>query len=144
MVVEKVHGKCPKSIATPKNKLDEMKYLLKIEELALLGLAVYLNSFLPFPVWVFWAFFLAPDIGMLGYLANAKVGAITYNLFHHKGIAIACYFCGYFFIVHELTLAGVILLGHSSFDRILGYGLKYSDRFQYTHLGMIGKPIQGQ
>lgn len=116
-----------------------MKYLLKIEELAMLGLAIYLNSFLPFPTWVFWAFFLAPDIGMLGYLVNPKIGAFTYNLFHHKGVAIACYFAGYFLIIHELTLVGVILFGHSSFDRILGYGLKFSDDFKHTHLGMIGK-----
>jgi hypothetical protein len=25
-------------------------------------------------------------------------------------------------------------------DRIFGYGLKYSDSFYHTHLGMIGKP----
>ena len=108
----------------------------------MLGLAIYLNSFLPFATWVFWAFFLAPDIGMLGYIVNPKVGAITYNLFHHKGIAIACYLAGYFLVVHELTLVGVILLGHSSFDRILGYGLKFSDSFQHTHIGMIGKNAQ--
>jgi hypothetical protein len=31
------------------------------------------------------------------------------------------------------------LLGHSSFDRVLGYGLKYDDDFKHTHLGWIGK-----
>jgi hypothetical protein len=115
-----------------------MKHLLKIEELAMLVLAIYLNSYLPFQGWVFWALFLAPDIGMLGYLVNTKVGAFTYNLFHHKGIAIACYLAGYFLVIHELTLAGVVLFGHSSFDRMLGYGLKFSDSFNNTHLGMIG------
>jgi hypothetical protein len=38
-----------------------------------------------------------------------------------------------------LQLAGLILFGHSSMDRVLGYGLKYSDSFQHTHLGMLGK-----
>jgi hypothetical protein len=38
-----------------------------------------------------------------------------------------------------LQLIGVILLGHSSLDRALGYGLKYEDSFQNTHLGRIGK-----
>lgn len=115
-----------------------MKNLLRFEELAMLGLAIYLNSFLPFEGWVFWAWFLAPDIGMLGYLVNTKVGAITYNLLHHKGIAMVCYLAGYFLIIHELTLAGVVLFGHSSFDRIVGYGLKYSDNFKHTHLAWIG------
>lgn len=68
------------------------------------GLAIYLNSFLPFAGRVFWALFLLPDMGMLGYLVNTRVGAITYNLCHHKGIAVACYLAGYFLIIHELTL----------------------------------------
>lgn len=115
-----------------------MKNILRLEELAMFGLAVYLNSSLPFKGWVFWAYFLAPDLGMLGYLVNTKVGAFTYNLLHHKGIAITCYFAGYILVLHELSLAGMVLFGHSSFDRILGYGLKYPDNFKHTHLGWIG------
>ncbi|MEW6083560.1 MAG: DUF4260 family protein [Chloroflexota bacterium] len=30
------------------------------------------------------------------------------------------------------------LLGHSSLDRVFGYGLKHKDAFQNTHLGRIG------
>ena len=39
----------------------------------------------------------------------------------------------------ELEIAGIILLAHSAFDRMLGYGLKYSDSFKNSHLGKIGK-----
>ncbi len=116
-----------------------MKNIIRFEEAAMLALAIYLNSFLPFEGWVFWALFLLPDLGMLGYLVNTKVGAATYNLLHHKGIAITLYLGGYFLVIHELTLAGVVLFGHSSFDRIVGYGLKFSDNFKNTHLGWIGK-----
>jgi hypothetical protein len=116
-----------------------MKNILKMEEAAMFGLAIYLSSFLPFQGWVFWAWFLAPDLGMLGYLVSPAVGAFTYNALHHKGIAILIYFAGFFFAVHELTLAGVVLFGHSSFDRIVGYGLKFPDNFKNTHLGWIGK-----
>ncbi|MEQ8423945.1 MAG: DUF4260 domain-containing protein [Cyclobacteriaceae bacterium] len=116
-----------------------MKNLIKFEELALFALAIYLNSFLPFPSWLFWVLFLTPDIGMLGYLVNTKVGAATYNVLHHKGIAMVCYFVGYYLIIPELTFVGVLLLGHSSFDRIFGYGLKYPDAFKHTHLGIIGQ-----
>lgn len=116
-----------------------MKNLLKLEEAFMFGLAIYLNSFLPFASWVFWALFLLPDIGMLGYLVNTRAGAVTYNLFHHKGIAIAIYLTGHFLTIHELTLAGLVLFGHSSFDRIFGYGLKHPDNFKNTHLGWIGK-----
>lgn len=31
------------------------------------------------------------------------------------------------------------LRGPSSFDRVLGYGLKHEDAFQNTHLGVIGR-----
>jgi hypothetical protein len=77
---------------------------------------------------------------MLGYLVNARIGAILYNLIHHKALAIALSIAGYFFGVHELTLAGVVLFAHSSMDRVFGYGLKYADDFKHTHLGWIGKP----
>jgi hypothetical protein len=38
-----------------------------------------------------------------------------------------------------LQLAGIILFTHSSMDRVFGYGLKYPDSFNNTHLGPIGK-----
>ena len=34
--------------------------------------------------------------------------------------------------------AGTVLLFHSAFDRLLGYGLKYATGFQDTHLGCVG------
>ena len=34
-------------------------------------------------------------------------------------------------------LAGTVLLGHSAFDRVLGYGLKYPDAFKHTHFDEI-------
>jgi hypothetical protein len=41
--------------------------------------------------------------------------------------------------VQWLQLVGLILLGHSSLDRVFGYGLKYADSFRHTHLGWIGR-----
>jgi hypothetical protein len=32
--------------------------------------------------WLFAGLFLVPDLGLLGYLANARVGALTYNAVH--------------------------------------------------------------
>jgi len=32
----------------------------------------------------------------------------------------------------------IILFGHSSMDRIFGYGLKTNQGFKFTHLGTIG------
>lgn len=116
-----------------------MKNLLRLEEAAMFGLAVYLSSLLSFAGWVFWALLLAPDLSMMGYLVNTQTGALLYNFIHHKGLAIALYLAGHFLAIPELMLAGVVLLAHSSMDRIFGYGLKYADDFKNTHLGWIGK-----
>lgn len=116
-----------------------MKNLLKLEELLMLLLGLYLFSFLNYSWWLFALLFLAPDIGLLGYLVNTKTGAVLYNITHHKGIAIAIYLAGSFYFVPVLQFAGLLMFAHSSFDRILGYGLKYTNDFKATHLGMIGK-----
>lgn len=115
-----------------------MKNLLKYEEAGMLFLSCMAWNQLHQPWWIFFAFFFSPDIGMLGYLAGTKTGAITYNLFHHKGIAAMIWAAGLASGNIPLQCAGIILFAHSSFDRIMGYGLKYSDRFQHTHLGTIG------
>ena len=49
-----------------------------------------------FSWWWYLALILLPDIGMLGYLLNTKTGAITYNLFHHKAIALLILFLGWY------------------------------------------------
>ncbi|MBM3126840.1 MAG: DUF4260 family protein, partial [Chloroflexi bacterium] len=56
-----------------------MKNLLRIEELLFFGLALALFIPLEYPGWLYAAFFLAPDLGMLGYLWNPRVGAWTYK-----------------------------------------------------------------
>lgn len=115
-----------------------MKNLLRLEEALQLLLCIYLVNQLPYPGWLYALLFIAPDISMLGYVVNTRIGANLYNLFHHKGIAIACYLLGQYTNNPELTFTGLLLFGHSAFDRILGYGLKYPDNFKNTHLGWIG------
>lgn len=120
-------------------KPTEMKFTLKSEEAIQLAFAVYLNTFLPYEAWWYWVFFLTPDIGMIGYLVNTRVGAFTYNLLHHKGVALVIYIIGLSISSDALQFTGLLLFGHSAFDRMLGYGLKYADSFHNTHLGFIGK-----
>ncbi|WP_192349346.1 DUF4260 domain-containing protein [Algoriphagus sp. Y33] len=116
-----------------------MRNLLKLEEAAIFLLSIYLFSILDFAWWWFPALLLVPDIGMIGYLFSPKVGAFIYNLFHHRLAAagVACY--GLVFENEYWILAGIILFAHISFDRMMGYGLKFNDSFHHTHLGGIGK-----
>ncbi len=116
-----------------------MKTIIKIEELAQFLLSLFAFHLMGFSWSWYGIFILAADISMLGYLANTKLGAFAYNLAHHKGTAIAILLTGVYFQSRELQFAGIILHSHSSLDKILGYGLKYSDSFQNTHLGKIGK-----
>jgi len=69
-----------------------MKNLLKLEELLMLGLALFLFSGLDYGWGLYALLFFAPDLSMLGYLANPRLGAWTYNLVHHKGLAVALCF----------------------------------------------------
>lgn len=114
-----------------------MKYVLALEYAALLVVSIYVFSLLEFSWWLYAVFFFAPDIGMLGYVVNPKVGAYMYNFFHHQAVAVGAYALGLFVASPELLLCGVIILGHASFDRLMGYGLKYTDSFRHTHLGNL-------
>ncbi|MBK8988857.1 MAG: DUF4260 domain-containing protein [Chloroflexi bacterium] len=116
-----------------------MKNLIRIEELLLAVLAFYLFLGLDYAWWWFPVLFLLPDLSMIGYLLGPRVGAWTYNVVHHKGVAVALFVLGGYGQVPWLQLVGLILLGHSCLDRVFGYGLKYTDSFQHTHLGQIGR-----
>jgi hypothetical protein len=100
-----------------------MKILVKLEELAQLLFSIYLFSQLPYAWWIFPLFFFIPDLSLLGNLAGKRVGTLSYNLIHHKALAICTYIVGSFLGIPLLSLIGVVLLGHSSFDRVLGFGL---------------------
>ncbi|WPO80446.1 DUF4260 domain-containing protein [Flavobacterium sp. KACC 22761] len=116
-----------------------MKTVLKLEEIALFVLGIFLFNLLNYEWWCFLALILTPDLSMIGYAFGNKVGAFLYNFFHHKAIAVLLYILGFYFKNELLQLAGIILFSHSAMDRIFGYGLKYEKGFKYTHLGEIGK-----
>lgn len=124
-----------------------MKTLLRLEELAQLLFVIMVLVMKGVVWWMYLLLLLGPDIGMLGYLMNTRVGSFTYNLTHHKGLAILLMLLGLIAEVGNMLtnvqsgffLVGLIMYGHSSMDRMLGYGLKFGDHFQHTHLGWIGK-----
>ncbi len=116
-----------------------MKNILKFEELGMFCLTLFLFNLLGYSWWLFLLFILVPDISMLGYLINLKIGAVLYNIFHHKGLAVLIYLIGSYLFNYTLIFIGLIIFGHSSIDRFLGFGLKYSDAFKHTHLGLIDR-----
>jgi hypothetical protein len=116
-----------------------MKTILQLENLAGFLFSIYVFSLLSYPWWVYLLLFLTPDLSILGYVVGPRVGAFTYNLIHHKAVSLALIVLGSVLSVPVISLAGAVLLGHSSLDRVMGYGLKYNDSFKHTHLGPIGR-----
>ncbi len=116
-----------------------MKRIIQIEELAMTAATIYLIGQLDISLswWLYLLLFFSPDLGILGYLLNAKIGAITYNLLHHRGIAIVIAALGIMTLSQYVLLAGLILFAHAGFDRIFGFGLKYFAGFKHTHLGVM-------
>ena len=116
-----------------------MKKIIKTEELALLLLGIFLVEAGNYS-WKWFAIcFFLPDISMLGYIAGNRVGAVLYNIFHYRFLAVILYLVGIIVENNWLSFVGLIMFCHIAFDRMLGYGLKYKTDFKDTHLGKIGK-----
>ena len=116
-----------------------VRAVLRIEGRCMLIAALLVYSKLGLSWGTFALFFLTPDLSFLGYLAGPRLGALTYNTAHSYISAIACLVVGLFLSAPVFLSAGVIWCAHIGFDRALGYGLKYSAGFGFTHLGAIGK-----
>jgi hypothetical protein len=119
-----------------------VKTIMKLEGLAVLALCLLLYHRLDFGWTMFAIFFLAPDLSMLGYLGGSRIGAICYNTAHAYIGPLAV---GAFALITADSfdsLASIVTLiwtAHIGFDRALGFGLKYSRGFRFTHLGTIGR-----
>jgi Domain of unknown function (DUF4260) len=111
--------------------------LLRIEESALLLLTLFAYQHLHASWLLFAILFLTPDLFMLGYLANARVGAAIYNLAHTLTLPLALLFISYLQHWHLALAIALIWTAHIAFDRLLGYGLKYPTYFKDTHLQHI-------
>ena len=89
--------------------------------------------------WLFAALWLAPDLSMLGYLVSPCRGARIYNAFHTYTVPIVLGLMSWLFHARGLMPLALIWVNHIGIDRLLGYGLKYSNGFGWTHLGIKGK-----
>jgi hypothetical protein len=116
-----------------------MKGLLRLEELIQFLISMALLTAFEADWWWYPILFLGPDISMIGYVFNTKIGAFLYNLFHYKGTGLILAAIGVYLQSDPVTLAAISIFGHACMDRSVGYGLKYFDSFNHTHLGMIGK-----
>ena len=112
--------------------------LLRVEGLVLFALATG-AYFLRDGGWVlFLVLLLVPDVSMAGYLANRRVGSVTYNLVH--AVVLPAALLGVAWYVGWSLGIGLALiwLAHVGVDRTFGLGLKYPDAaFRETHLDRV-------
>ena len=113
--------------------------LLRLEGLLVLGVAVAAFHALGGGWQLFAVLFLVPDLSMLGYRAGPRVGAACYNAGHsYLGPALVGAL-GLYTSDHLIQQIAAIWVAHVGFDRALGYGLKYTEGFGFTHLGFKGR-----
>jgi hypothetical protein len=122
--------------AIPSPVTGGVKIILRLEGLVVLSLAVFAYAKLHASWLMFGGLFLAPDLLLVGYLAGARTGALTYNLGHSfiGPIALILLSAGSFVVLPY----ALIWVAHLGFDRLAGYGLKYATAFGDTHLGRVG------
>jgi hypothetical protein len=117
--------------------LTQPSLLLKLEYATLTLATILLYHHLHYSGLLFAILFLAPDLSMLGYLANPRTGSAIYNLGHTLFLPLTLFLIAYT-INHPLLIAiTIIWISHIAFDRLLGYGLKYPTFFKDTHLQHI-------
>ena len=128
------HKEVPVNVIT---KMSLPAALLRLEGLTMFSAAIVLfwqagGSWLLFALLL-----LVPDIGMLGYLRNSRLGAITYNLVHAYPLQALLSLAGVLSGNVLLLQIGLIWFAHIGMDRTVGYGLKYTHAFKHTHLDAI-------
>ncbi len=77
---------------------------------------------------------LAPDLGMVGFLAGPRAGVVAYNAGHTYAAPVLLFAAATVAGVPLGVQVSLIWLAHIGLDRALGYGLKYSVARKDTHL----------
>jgi len=115
-----------------------LRILLRLEGLTLFAGMTLLYAVWGGSWWIYAILFLVPDLSFAAYLAGPRLGAIVYNAAHSYMAPMTLNIAGFAFASPLVLSIAMIWLAHIGVDRALGYGLKYSAGFGFTHLGRIG------
>ena len=119
--------------------MNTITRILKSEGLVFFLSAVLAYSFVGASWVIFVLLLLVPDVFMLGYAKNSKLGAIVYNI-GHTYVTPFLLLCLFLFLQKMILVPiAIIWIAHISMDRMLGFGLKFDTDFKDTHLGRIGE-----
>jgi len=110
------------------------RMLLRLEGAVVLAAAAFAYAWVGGGWAMFAVLFLVPDVFMLGYLRNPRIGAAVYNAGHTY---LAPTVLAAYGLLQAQPLAleiALIWIAHIGFDRLLGFGLKYQTAFGHSHL----------
>ncbi|KFN02921.1 DUF4260 family protein [Bacillus clarus] len=110
------------------------KRIIHFEGLIILLAAIYMYALNGFSWLLFIVLLFAPDLSMLAYAINNRVGAQIYNVFHTYIVSILLILIGVYLKVDVVLMVGLIWTAHIGMDRMFGYGLKYKTDFKDTHI----------
>ena len=113
---------------------------LRLEAAVLLAGSLIAFSATGQPWWLVPLTILVPDLSAAGYLGGTHPGGHLYNLAHSAILPAAVVGLGWWQGRPLVLALGLVWFAHIGADRLLGYGLKYGDNFQHTHLGQLGRP----
>jgi hypothetical protein len=111
-------------------------FLLRLEGLAVAAVSAVLYARTGASWWLFAVLWLAPDLSILGYLAGPCRGSRVYNAAHTYILPITLAACALLLRANALLPFALIWVNHIGVDRLMGYGLKFSNGFSWTHLGI--------
>jgi hypothetical protein len=129
----------PEQVASSPARKSSIVSLQRAEGLAIAAITAVLYARTGASWWLFAALWLVPDLSILGYLGRPCRAARIYNTFHTYVMPGVLAFVGLVMHASGVVPVALIWANHIGVDRALGYGLKYSDGFQWTHLGRIGR-----
>lgn len=115
----------------------KLRKIISLEYLLAFLISLFFYWQFDFSLFYFFLFLLLPDLSMLGYTVNTKVGALFYNLGHSLILPTILMMIGFGMMSTLPLMASIIWLAHIFLDRALGYGLKYDEGFKKTHLQQI-------
>jgi hypothetical protein len=110
--------------------------LLRLEGLAVAAVSALLYARTGASWWLFAALWLAPDLSILGYFLGPCRGSRVYNTAHTYTLPATLAVLGLLLHASALLPFALIWANHIGVDRMMGYGLKFSNGFDWTHLGI--------
>lgn len=114
-----------------------MNRLLRLEGLVLLVGSVAAYALLGGSWVLFVVLLLAPDLSMLAYLINPRMGATAYNAVHLYLLPGILFAAGYFVSAPLAMQIAAIWFAHIGMDRTLGFGLRYATEAKITHIQRV-------